>query len=458
MPPRRPLLAGGLAQQMRQELREVLFSSKLNVLLVCLPLAVVSRFVGWSGGVTFCLSTLALCPLAERLGFVTEQLALYTNETLGGLLNASFGNATELIISGFALRYGYLRVVQLSLLGSILSNLLLVLGSALLAGGLRFKQQSFNQAGMSVNVGLLMLCLVAIALPSVLDETGTAAGASPLRSELWLSRFESLFMLACYGLFLLFQLKTHRHLYEEVRDSDDDDEEEQRQRRSPARKGGNASGQQQHQQDSQFEVELNRLMGGGAGPSAALGGGGGSSATAGSRGSGVVAKSSYLHGSSSHIDRASALEHGAAAVAAGGGGSSHTGSVLGTPHKRNSASGEAHGSAASVDGDDVLDWRTGVAGGGGGDGVVAGANGDSDGDDGDDDELVLSKAGSFVWLALITALIALLSEFVVGAIEAASKSLRLPLPFLTTIVLPIFGNAAEHASAVVFAWRNKLDV
>merc|ERR1712185_674354 len=86
---------------------------------------------GW----VFTLSLLAIAPFAERLSFVTEQLALDTSETLGGLLNATFGNVTELIVSLFALRAGLLRIVQVSLLGSILSNMLLVLGCAFFFGG-----------------------------------------------------------------------------------------------------------------------------------------------------------------------------------------------------------------------------------------------------------------------------------------------------------------------------------
>ncbi|PNH09365.1 Vacuolar cation/proton exchanger 2 [Tetrabaena socialis] len=113
-----------------------------------------------------------------RLGFVTEQLAMYTNDTIGGLLNATFGNATEMIISGFALaqaRNGggetYLRVVQLSLLGSVVSNLLLVMGTAFIAGGFRVKVQKFNQAGINVNSGMLVLSTFAVLLPSLLDAT-----------------------------------------------------------------------------------------------------------------------------------------------------------------------------------------------------------------------------------------------------------------------------------------------
>ncbi|CAD7698701.1 unnamed protein product, partial [Ostreobium quekettii] len=139
-------------------LDQVLLGSKLNILLIFLPIAIALKIVEvYSGGngatydaVVFVVSLLALCPLAERLGFITEELAAYTNDTIGGLLNATFGNATEVIISGFALAQAkdnptFLRVVQLSLLGSVLSNLLLVLGTAFFIGGIVHRSQSFSQ-------------------------------------------------------------------------------------------------------------------------------------------------------------------------------------------------------------------------------------------------------------------------------------------------------------------------
>jgi Ca2+:H+ antiporter len=105
-------------------------TGSLNILLLLLPIAIISYGAGWPDAATFIFSLLALAPLAERLGYVTEQLALHTNESIGGLLNATFGNATELIVAITALNKGLYRLVQLSLLGSILSNMLLVLGSA----------------------------------------------------------------------------------------------------------------------------------------------------------------------------------------------------------------------------------------------------------------------------------------------------------------------------------------
>merc|ERR1719421_2868403 len=117
----------------------------------------------------FLFSLLAIAPFAERLSFVTEQLALHTTETLGGLLNATFGNVTELIVSIFALARGMLRIVQVSLLGSILSNMLLVLGCAFWAGGVKFAEQSFNKTACSVNSGLLVLSVMSLLFPMLLE-------------------------------------------------------------------------------------------------------------------------------------------------------------------------------------------------------------------------------------------------------------------------------------------------
>jgi Ca2+:H+ antiporter len=132
------------------------------------------------------------------LGFITEQLAMYTNPTVGGLLNASFGNATEVIVSVAGLRAGLLRVVQLSLLGSVLSNMLLVLGCAFLAGGTRYKEQTFNVTGVGVNITLLMLAVVAQSLPALLTASHTALKGTG--SDLALSRFTSFIMLAMCAL------------------------------------------------------------------------------------------------------------------------------------------------------------------------------------------------------------------------------------------------------------------
>jgi Ca2+:H+ antiporter len=181
----------------------MLFTGSMNVLLLATPIAIISYAAEWPDAVTFIFSLIALAPLAERLGFVTEQLALHTNETIGGLLNATFGNATELIVAITALNSGLFRLVQLSLLGSILSNLLLVLGTALLFGGIRNEAQYFQKISAQINSTLLMLSTMAIIFPTVLIESGNASNLS----EVGLSRAVSLVLFTLYFAFLYFQVQ-----------------------------------------------------------------------------------------------------------------------------------------------------------------------------------------------------------------------------------------------------------
>ncbi|BBH04454.1 cation exchanger 5, partial [Prunus dulcis] len=255
---------------------------------------------GW----VFFLSLLGITPLAERLGYATEQLAFYTGATVGGLLNATFGNATELIISIYALKRGMLRVVQQSLLGSILSNMLLVLGCAFFSGGLVFheKEQVFNKATAVVNSGLLLMAVMGLLFPAVLHYTHTEVHFG--KSELALSRFSSCIMLVAYATYLFFQLKSQKNLY----------------------------------------VPLNEEV---------------------------------------------------------------------SQNEENS----------------------------------------------DDDEAPeISKWESIIWLSIMTAWISILSEYLVNAIEGASVAWNLPVAFISVILLPIVGNAAEHASAIMFAMKDKLDI
>eukprot|EP00268_Persea_americana_P046969 TRINITY_DN4859_c0_g1_i3.p1 TRINITY_DN4859_c0_g1~~TRINITY_DN4859_c0_g1_i3.p1 ORF type:complete len:437 (+),score=73.94 TRINITY_DN4859_c0_g1_i3:522-1832(+) len=279
----------------------VLIKAKINVLLPFGPLAVVLHYVTGNHGLVFFFSMLGIAPLAERLGFATEQLACYTGPTVGGLLNATFGNATEMIISIYALKHGMIRVVQQSLLGSILSNMLLVLGCAFFCGGvIRYKKdQSFNKATAVVNSGLLLMAVMGIMFPAVLHFTHSEVHVG--KSELALSRFSSCIMLVAYASYLFFQLKSHRDLYNPV---------------------GEEGGQVE---DSDEEPEITQ-------------------------------------------------------------------------------------------------WE------------------------------------AIAWLAFLTVSVSLLSEYLVNAIEGASDSLNVPVAFISVILLPIVGNAAEHASAIMFAMKNKLDL
>ena len=274
----------------------VFFGTKLNLLLASVPIAILCSWTGLGGELAlFFFSLVALCPLAERLGYLTEQIALFTNATLGGLLNATFGNLTEMIVAIIAIKENKLRLVQLSLLGSILSNLLLVLGCGFFFGGLKFKIQTFNRDSVGPNSGLLLLGVTTMLLPAMLHATNTELHGSS--SELGLSRFSSIILFCMYLAFLAFQLRTHKELFDDSGDDDDDDEEPE-----------------------------------------------------------------------------------------------------------------------------ITFW-----------------------------------SGIF-WLSVFTLFISLLSDYVVDTLEGAAKSIGFPVSFISVILLPIVGNAAEHAAAIMFAMKNKLDI
>ncbi|CAA2933746.1 vacuolar cation proton exchanger 3-like [Olea europaea subsp. europaea] len=237
------------------------------------------------------------------LPFCCRQLAFFTGPTVGGLLNATFGNATEMIISIYALKNGMIRVVQQSLLGSILSNMLLVLGCAFFCGGVVHHQkvQNFNKAAALVNSGLLLMAVMGLLFPAVLHFTHTEVHKG--KSELALSRFSSCIMLIAYASYLFFQLKSQPSLY----------------------------------------------------------------------------------------------------------------GSLDEPRENNENSDEDEAA-------EITQWE------------------------------------AIGWLAVLTLWISVLSGYLVDAIQGASDSMNMPVAFISVILLPIVGNAAEHASAIMFAMKDKLDI
>ncbi|CAN7050233.1 unnamed protein product [Brassica oleracea var. botrytis] len=287
-----------------RSIKIVIFSNKLNMLLPFGPLAILVHYMIDSKGWVFLLSLIGITPLAERLGYATEQLAFYTGPTVGGLLNATFGNVTELIISIFALKNGMIRVVQLTLLGSILSNMLLVLGCAFFCGGLVFyqKDQVFDKGIAVVNSGLLLMAVMGILFPAVLHYTHSEVHAGS--SEMALSRFSSCIMLIAYAAYLFFQLKSQSNSYSPLEEETNENEETC----------------------------------------------------------------------------------------------------------------------------------------------------------GEDEDPEISKWEAIIWLSILTAWVSLLSGYLVDAIEGASVSWNIPIAFISVILLPIVGNAAEHAGAIMFAMKDKLDL
>jgi Ca2+:H+ antiporter len=183
----------------------------LNWLLIFVPVAIGLEFLApGSHTLIFIASCLAIVPLAGWLGRGTEQLARHTGEGIGGLLNATFGNAAELIIAIMALRKGLYEVVKASLTGSIIGNILLVLGAAALAGGLRHKRQKFNMTGARAQSTLLTLAAISLIVPAAFHYL---AGPTAVRREADLSTEIAVVLLLAYGAHLLFSLFTHRHLF-----------------------------------------------------------------------------------------------------------------------------------------------------------------------------------------------------------------------------------------------------
>ncbi|KAL5721060.1 Vacuolar cation/proton exchanger 3 [Ranunculus cassubicifolius] len=293
----------GFLRQFLTNIQEVILGTKLSVLFPAIPLAIIAQTYDFGRPWIFGLSMLGLTPLAERISFLTEQLAYVTGPTVGGLLNATCGNATELIIAIFALYQRKVDVVKYSLLGSIISNLLLVLGTSLFCGGIAnmSQEQKYDRKQADVNSQLLLLALLCHMLPLMFNSVGTSETLTSIPT-LQLSRASSIIMLITYIAYLFFQLKTHSQFFETQED------------------------------------------------------------------------------------------------------------------------------------DDVSDDAV------------------------SEDEAVLSFWSAMVWLIGMTAVVALLSEYVVGTIEDASNSWGLSVSFISIILLPIVGNAAEHAGAVIFAFKNKLDI
>ncbi|KAG7965077.1 hypothetical protein I3843_09G204900 [Carya illinoinensis] len=290
-------------RQLLANLQEVILGTKLFVLFPAIPLAILADSYAFGRPWVFALSLLGLVPLAERVSFLTEQIAYYTGPTVGGLLNATCGNATELIIAILALKDRKISVVKYSLLGSVLSNLLLVLGTSLFCGGIAnlSKEQKYDRRQADVNSLLLLLALLCHLLPMLFRYSGESDALSTAESALQLSRASSIVMLIAYAAYIVFQLWTHRQLFE-----------------------------------AQEEPE--------------------------------------------------------------------------------------------EDGDSV------------------------------EETAVIGFWSGFTWLVGMTLIIALLSEYVVATIEDASDSWGLSVSFLSIILLPIVGNAAEHAGAIIFAFKNKLDI
>lgn len=191
----------------------------LDWLLIFVPIAVAMRFIPAFENPTwlFIVACLAIIPLAGWMGKATEHLAEHLGQGIGGLLNATFGNAAELIIALFALSKGLEGVVKASITGSIIGNLLLVLGLSLLAGGAKFKTQTFDRTAASTTATALTLAAIALLIPTIFHlaaaQVPMAAGGWTPEKEQTLSLAISIVLIVTYALTLYFSLVTHKDLF-----------------------------------------------------------------------------------------------------------------------------------------------------------------------------------------------------------------------------------------------------
>jgi Ca2+:H+ antiporter len=185
----------------------LIFSS----LLIFVPVSIAAHALHWGDLVVFVTAALAIVPLAGWMGTATEEIAVVLGPSWGGLLNATFGNATELIIAIVALNKGLIEVVKASLAGSIIGNLLLVMGLAMFLGGLKYKEQTFQPVIARVNGSSMNLAVIAILLPAAVNRVSGSL-ASPAMQKL--SYAVAIVLILVYALTLLFSMKTHAYLYE----------------------------------------------------------------------------------------------------------------------------------------------------------------------------------------------------------------------------------------------------
>ncbi len=182
-----------------------------TALLAFTPVTLAASLFGLSPTILFFLSALAIVPLAKFIGEATEELSARSSPAMGGLLNATFGNAAELLIGLFAIREGLIEVVKASLTGSIVGNLLLVLGTAIFAGGARYKTQKFNRTAARANASTLLLAVIAITIPAIFFQTVPSVGRSDRTESL--SVLVSVLMITTYLASVWFAVRTHAHLY-----------------------------------------------------------------------------------------------------------------------------------------------------------------------------------------------------------------------------------------------------
>lgn len=183
----------------------------LKFMLIFIPISIVGKFLNFSPSIMFILAALSIIPLAGLMGEGTEEISFYSGPKIGGFLNATFGNATELIISFFALKAGLFEVVKSSIAGAIIGNILLVLGASMFVGGLKHKVQKFNINVVETTSSMLLFSVIGLCIPAVFTHT--------LEESLLNTRYEGLTIVVAVVMFVLylsslfFSFFTHKDLY-----------------------------------------------------------------------------------------------------------------------------------------------------------------------------------------------------------------------------------------------------
>ena len=199
-------------------------SSAIYFLLIFAPIAAALDLVNADHLLLFLVSAIALIPLAKLIGDSTEHLATQYGPTVGSLLNVTFGNAAEIIIGVVAINAGLIDLVKASITGSILGNILLIFGLSIIAGGFRYKDQSFSRENIGFQSSMLFLAIIGLAVPTILASTTLSPLESQNQVQL-LSDALAIILLVVYILGIVFTFITHKHLFTPPPESADDVQE-----------------------------------------------------------------------------------------------------------------------------------------------------------------------------------------------------------------------------------------
>ena len=187
-------------------------SSAIYILLIFAPIAAALEFAHADHMVLFVVSAIALIPLAKLIGDSTEHLSTHYGPTAGSLLNVTFGNAAEIIIAVTAISAGLLDLVKASITGAIIGNILLILGLSVIAGGFRYKEQSFSRENIGIQSSMLFLAIIGLAVPTILATTILSPSENQGQVQL-LSDALAFILLIVYVLGIVFTFITHKHLF-----------------------------------------------------------------------------------------------------------------------------------------------------------------------------------------------------------------------------------------------------